>query len=329
MRPRSTLALFLALGLAVAAGCDAGPGFDAGQAALPIVGGASTTAYPAVPLLYTQFADDTGQLCSGSLISPRVVLTAAHCVEFDQQPQSYVAYFGTDVTVQDDPSHVATIDVADYTSDPAFDIDNPQNGHDIGLVLLAEAAPVAPLPFNRTPLDGLDGQQVHLVGWGQTAGEAGDYGIKREVMSSLVSHSDLLVQYGSASANTCQGDSGGPNFLTIGGVETVAGITSYGYVGCDQAGYGTRVDHYASSFIDPWIAENDPDAAPPPSGDGSGDGAGGGSSASGGAGAEQGPVQGGCSAGGGAEGGGLLAFVMVVGAVWVGRRRRGDAQSVA
>src|SRR6185436_15104749 len=56
---------------------------------------------------------------------------------------------------------------------------------------------------------------------------------------------------------TCQGDSGGPAFLTIDGRETVAGITSYGDIGCDEYAAFTRVDLYLDD-IEKFIAENDP-----------------------------------------------------------------------
>src|SRR6185436_2330384 len=90
-----------------------------------------------------------------------------------------------------------------------------------------------------------------------TDGTGSDYGVKREVMSSLDSHSNILMQYGSSTANTCQGDSGGPNFMTQGTTEVVAGITSFGNVGCDQYGVGTNVAFFATSYIDPYLTEKD------------------------------------------------------------------------
>lgn len=269
MRPRSAAApLGLALALQLGA-CGLAPEEDPvelGETNAAIVGGSPTDNYPAVPLLYSEIqGQDGAQLCSGTLISPRVILTAAHCVEFREgAPSQYVAYFGSDVTVESDPARRAAIDIIDFVFDPAWDIDELDAGHDIGLVLLDRPAPVAPMPFNRAPLESLIGQEVHLVGWGRTTGDGEDFGIKREVTSTLQGSTPLLMQYGSASANTCQGDSGGPNFMTIGGVEVVAGVTSFGNTGCDQYGFGSRVDAYAASFIDPYVAENDPDAALPP-----------------------------------------------------------------
>src|SRR5690606_27799595 len=89
-----------------------------------------------------------------------------------------------------------------------------------------------------------------------------------------------LIAYGSSDENTCQGDSGGPNFVTIGGVEYIAGVTSFGDIGCAAAGAGTRVDRYlpfirsyvgdgGSACIDDNICENacaspDPDCAADP-----------------------------------------------------------------
>jgi hypothetical protein len=49
----------------------------------------------------------------------------------------------------------------------------------------------------------------------------------------------------STTATTCQGDSGGPLFITVGGVRTVAGVTSFGGIPCG-ANYSvfTRVSSY-------------------------------------------------------------------------------------
>src|SRR5690606_12042255 len=140
----------------------------------------------------------------------------------------------------------------------SWDINNLEGGHDIGLVLLAEPGPVAPLGYNRTPLTDREGEQVHLVAWGRTNGTGDDYGKKREVMSSLTAQNNLLMQYGSAHANTCQGDSGGPNFMTVGGAAVVAGLPSFGNVGCDQYGVGTNVANCAATYIDPYIIQKDP-----------------------------------------------------------------------
>ena len=310
MRTLSHVTLAVGLTLGAGGGLAQGDEPAIGESTAAIVGGTPTTGYPAVALLYSEFSETDGaQLCTGTLITPRIILTAAHCVEFPEgAPRQYVAYFGSDVVSDSDPQRIGAINVAKYDFHPDWDINNLEGGHDVGVVLLAEPADgIQPMPINHESLAGHEGEQVHLVGWGRTNGDGEDFGIKRDVMSSLEGSDDLVMQYGSATANTCQGDSGGPNFMTIGGVEVIAGITSYGNVGCDQFGVGTRVDAFADSFIAQFVAANDPNGLPPSNGgdagNGSGDGQGadgtaGGATPSPSEGAE--PVSGGCSAAGGA-----------------------------
>jgi V8-like Glu-specific endopeptidase len=331
----------LSVGLALGAGCGLAPdGIEVaiGESTADIVGGTPTTGYPAVALLYSEFSETDGaQLCTGTLVTPRVILTAAHCVEFpDGAPRQYVAYFGSDVVSDADPQRIGAINVTSYAFHPDWDINNLEGGHDVGMVLLEQPADgIEPMLINHQPLDGHIGEQVHLVGWGRTNGDGEDFGIKREAMSALAGTDDLVMQYGSATANTCQGDSGGPNFMTIDGVEVIAGITSYGNVGCDQFGVGTRVDAFADSFIAQFVAANDPNGLPPSNGSagaGSGNGQGTGDTAGGatpaaGQGSE--PVSGGCSAGGdGAQTLVSLAFAALLLVMSQGGLRRVRARRV-
>jgi secreted trypsin-like serine protease len=58
----------------------------------PIVNGVDTVAYPAVGALLTPADPNRAQLlCSGTLIGCHA-LTAAHCVERDPNPSSYVVF---------------------------------------------------------------------------------------------------------------------------------------------------------------------------------------------------------------------------------------------
>ena len=236
---------------------ELGPGdAEVGQDEQAIVGGSATTDYPAVPYLSIVYSNNSGGACSGTLVSPRVILTAAHCIDPSLEGNGVTvsevsAYFGSRVGGTDE-HRIEVVPAEDwvYVEDWNF------SGGDFALVLLAHDASVAPIPFNTTALSGADlGRGLHLVGWGNTTEGAGA-GTKRHVTASISDIDSWLVRYGTASANTCQGDSGGPGFLTIGGQEVVVSVTSWGTGGClGESGAG-RVDRFASS-IRGFIDEND------------------------------------------------------------------------
>ena len=77
---------------------------------------------------------------------------------------------------------------------------------------------------------------MRFVGYGldnattQTGG-----GIKRATTTTLTDHTSLLLHFSDGTHETCNGDSGGPAFMTIGGRETIVGLTSYGDVAARPA----------------------------------------------------------------------------------------------
>ena len=219
-----------------------------------IVGGAIDTGDPEVVALVVE--EGAGAyICTGTLISPRVVLTAAHCVNFTSAPSAITAHFVSELGDANDPSALGTRNVVAWQSDPLFDDTRPDLGHDIGIVLLDRPAPVAPKPYNRAPMDASIGKRARVVGFGITLADRQDAGSKRQTEITIDGVTDDLFSF-SGERGICQGDSGGPTFMTQDGVEVVVGIHSAG--DCNQAGavFGieTRVDRFAASFIDPFIA---------------------------------------------------------------------------
>ena len=218
----------------------------------PIVGGVLESGYPAVAHLSIGFAAEGGW-CTGTLISPRVILTAAHCVESTTgggSATSYTVYFGTTVLGTDS----GFIEELEGTEHVVHSTWNPGTlSGDIAMILLAREASVTPRQINTSAPS--SGSSMTLVGWGDTHYDAGDAGKKRSVVTPLSSVESRKLTYGTSQKDICQGDSGGPGFMNIGGGEKVAAIHSYGY-GCVGTSTGTRVDYYAS-WVNAWVAAND------------------------------------------------------------------------
>jgi len=207
------------------------------------------------------FPDGTWEECSGTLIAPRVFLTAAHCdegvsrvaVTFDS---SYVASTGTTYwgTWHADPGYNKT------QSDP----------QDLAVVVLdksVKAITPARLPAAGS-LSGLAGdQRFTSVGYGAQAvtngpgGKTFHYADVRYVATGTlnsINPSWLRISQNPATGNggTCYGDSGGPNFLGAGGRETniVAGTTVTGDTPCKATNVDYRLDTpSARSFLGQFV----------------------------------------------------------------------------
>ena len=219
----------------------------------PIVGGHPATAgdWPAVAAVW--FGGQPG--CTGVLVAPDVVLTAAHC-----------GGVATAVTLDhvdwaETGPRLGIIDVIPY---PEW-----WGTYDVAVLILESDTDVAPSLVATADSAPADGDAVTLVGWGATdpAGEvfpdmlmqvdatvwdadcSGDeWGCHAPVQpgGELVVGGDVVGDFG---VDSCSGDSGGPLYAWTSDGPVVAGLVSRGIDGsstdCGEGGIYVRVDAIA------------------------------------------------------------------------------------
>ena len=202
------------------------------------------------------YSDGTWIYCSGTLISPTVFLTAAHCAEGARVTVSFSSAY------QDgDRTYTGT-----WHADPAYN-QAQSDPHDIAVVVFdKEIKGLTPAKLPKAgSLSNLSGsQQFTSVGYGayevtnQPGGHQYLYDDVRGVATGTLNSINsawlrISMNPSHGDGGTCYGDSGGPNFL--GSTNVLAATTITGDSVCRSTNVTYRLDTAAArSFLAPYVA---------------------------------------------------------------------------
>jgi transmembrane serine protease 9 len=233
-----------------------------------IIGGspAPLGAYPwQVSVELRGLAPLAGHFCGGSLIAPRWVISAAHCVAGQTSPDNLQILLGSNFLDRGGQTiFVDHIFVHDRWNPDTFD-------YDVALLHLSERSSQTPIRLvesnNAIELAG-PGLIAIVSGWGLTrTGDGRTSNVLRNVGVQLVTKDDcsgtasypnaisdrmVCAGFAEGAKDACQGDSGGPLMVPDkkGGL-LLAGIVSWGE-GCAKPGkYGVYT--YVPAVQD-WVA---------------------------------------------------------------------------
>jgi MYXO-CTERM domain-containing protein len=189
-----------------------------------------------------------GGLCSGTLVHPQIVTTAAHC----GHPSTIT--FGENAFSS---AREVAVDHCMRNPDWSMSDNNGVNGNDFAYCKLVE--PIYDIPFTP-PVYGCEtsilsiGRQAFIVGFGNNEGESGA-GTKRwaeTVIQTLVNEFSATVAVGESGTAACSGDSGGPAYVQYPDGSFHAFGTVSGGPPCGSGPDTYTLIHKAV----PWIEEN-------------------------------------------------------------------------
>ena len=214
-------------------------------------------------------------ICSGTMITSNVFLTASHCTLFFEQdlaPEGWVAYVSLDASIPFGSltsNKTELLAVSHVVTNPNYNPSQSDSG-DIAVLILERSARVTPATL---PACGLLDQLAAQNGLKNGVFTAVGYGVQNRVtgggvpffqdlnpiprMFSFSSFNSLNGGYLRLSQNpstgnggTCFGDSGGPNFMTLNGQQLLVAITITGDSVCRSTNVDYRTDtQSAQAFL--------------------------------------------------------------------------------
>lgn len=240
-----------------------------------IVNGVTTETgeYPWMCEIYRAAYDTSGKLlakepsCGGALVTPRNVITAAHCVDGVDAGVLLVDLGDQTLSISTEAANVfvkvSGIKTAGY--------DSQTHANDIAILTLAQPVTyttnIRPICLPPKNLD-LTGQKLVVTGWGTIYQSGPTSDDLKEVTLPVIPLSDCKQKFknttaiidervvcteyqGSVKQDACQGDSGGPAAWQCGGRFILGGVVSLS-IGCAlYPGVYTDVSHYRD-----WIIAN-------------------------------------------------------------------------
>ncbi len=208
------------------------------------------------------------QMCTGTLIAPTVVLTAAHCM--GPFPEDFEISVTFDAVIDADQNgrvdDGVTLLGGTRHAHPLFASGGANNPYDVGVIVLTH--PVLGVPFATLPeLGALDTRAAKearytAVGYGTVrdskSGGRNSLGLgwrreyaEQSVNSITKSWITLSMNPSTGSGGTCYGDSGGPHFNAAGAVVSVT-VTGDHY--CRSTDKTYRMDTAdAQDFLAPFL----------------------------------------------------------------------------
>lgn len=272
-------------------GCalEAGDAVDAmgaplGELDQPIVRGHETERFPQVMMLHVRRSTSTTR-CSATLIAPRLILTAAHCIGEGAIPSLSYVYYGRDEAPPsgETPPIPPPGEASDLALIESFlvhpDYDPAVNYPDLAVAYLDRELPFEPLPLLKERVGRrLVGSSATIVGWGGSRALVADIsqvegaGVERVGKVTLLGsptladfheddpnpgmldaaiRADSLKTDGRApNQNPCAGDSGGPLLLKEHGRYVVAGVGYWTGLWCEDYAIFSRIDPFLRFLAD-------------------------------------------------------------------------------
>lgn len=208
--------------------------------------------------------------CSGTLVAPRVVITAGHCIdEIDATTHKktgkqilpnqtdFLVHFDVKVTPEGNWVRAKKVMAnKDWDTDQTFSPQPTAPANDIGIIILEKDAPSFARPA-AVASNVMANEGAYIAGFGVTQSRNNnDTGTLRQVDIKVktLDTTGKRIQVGEFFQGACAGDSGGPLYVKRGNGYEVAGATS---TGAEVGGYciGLLNNYTDVTYYKDWIAQ--------------------------------------------------------------------------